>query len=328
MRLRRFVKFGVKHLMGAEVRGIGLNLTRRCNTWCQYCRIVNNSKEFYSRELSPEQWKRIIDRFIDNGCLHFIFTGGEPLVYGGVYELIEYASERAITSIITNTLKLNEERFYKLRHLDYMTFSFDTVHSESETFTKNPTERLGLIKRECDRHEIIPTAICTVTSQNTEEVEEMVRVLDAHGISAMLSIIHSDEGDWDFRNHTPELEFRSEEDFARLTRLQERLVGMKRDGLRVAESEGFINAMSDYARGTYQVDCPATDPFLTVDFDGRIKACHDTPASDVSALAFDDWDLMRAEVKKTVKEGCNCFYNCYVYGRNTKLDNLKRALAR
>lgn len=328
MRTRRFIRFGLKRLAGAEVHGIGLNLTRRCNLDCEYCRIVDNSRERFEKELSVDQWKQIIDRFVRFGHTHFVFTGGEPFVYRGLYELIDYASTKAMTSVITNTTFLNPERFEKIRNLDFLTFSFDTVHDDSEVFTKNPTERLGLISEYCKRYDITPSAILTVTSKNHDQVPRMIELLDAHGVSSMLSIIHSAEEDFDFRNYTPDLEFQTEQDRANLGRLQERLLTMKRAGYSIAETEEFIGDMHRWVDGTWQIDCPAADPFFTVDYDGRIKACHDTPASRVSALDFEDYEAMRREVKKSIKPNCNCYYNCYVYGRNSMVQDLQRALAR
>lgn len=329
MNLKRFVKFGVQRLVGAEVHAVGINLTRRCNLDCEYCKIVDNSREKMEKELSVDQWKVVIDNFVKHGHRHFVFTGGEPMIYRGLYDLIDYTSAKAMTSLISNTTFFNEERFGKLKNLDYLTFSFDTVNEDDLHFTKHSSPKLAMITEQCKKHNITPSAIVTVTSKNTDQVEEMVKQLDAHGITAMLSLIHSDDDPhFDFRNYTPHLEFTTELDYKRLEKLQARLIQMKRQGYGIAETDEYIYNMSAYSNGAFQVDCPAADPFFTVDYDGRIKACHDTPASDVSALEFTDYRAMQSEIKKTIKPGCNCYYNCYVYGRNGMMDDLKRALDR
>jgi MoaA/NifB/PqqE/SkfB family radical SAM enzyme len=329
VKLSRLVRFGVKHLAGWQSRAVGINLTRRCNLACDYCRIVDNSREKFENELTVDQWKAIIGRFAEHGYQHFVFTGGEPTVYRGLDELVRWTSERAMTSLISNTTFLDEARFESLRHLDFITFSFDTMNADDAVFEKNPRRRLALIAEQCRRHDITPSAIVTVTSKNLDEVEPMVRALDDVGITAMLSLIHSDpDPGFDFRNHTPELEFRTEEDLARLEALAERLKQLKREGVGVAETDSFLDHMDDYARGRFQIDCPAADPFFTIDYDGRIKACHDTPASGVHALTFLDWEQMKRDVKATIKPGCNCYYNCYVYGRSTLKDDAVRLLSR
>lgn len=328
MRIDRFLRFGVRHVLGYESRAVGINLTRRCNLSCDYCRIYDNSREKFKRELTVEQWQAIIERFVGFGRQHFVFTGGEPFVYRGLPELIEWTSKRAMTSLITNTTYLNEERFASIAALDFITFSLDTLRND-DVHQKDSLSQLALIAEQCERYGITPSAIVTVTSQNVDDIEAMVRVLDDHGITAMLSLIHSsDDPHFDFRAYTPHLEFRTEDDLARLDALAVRLKELKREGIGLSENDHYIDHMSAYAKGEFQVDCPAADPFFTIDFDGRIKACHDTPASDVHALEFQDWDAMKREVRTTIKPDCNCYYNCYVYGKSTLTEDLTRVLAR
>lgn len=329
MRLSRFLRFGLRHSLGWESRAVGINLTRRCNLSCSYCRIVDNSREKMAKELTVDAWKQVISRFVDRGHQHFVFTGGEPFVYRGLAELIAWTSKRAMTSLITNTTYFTPERFASVADLDFLTFSFDTIDADSPDFEKHPSPRLGLIAEQCEKYRIRPAAIVTVTSKNVDQVEPMIRILDDHGIRAMLSLIHSDpDPHFDFRNYTPELEFRTEEQLAGLAGLQRRLHALKAEGVGLAESAHYIDNMLGYARGEYQVDCPAADPFFTVDYDGRIKACHDTPASPVHALEPGDWETQRREIKSTVKEGCNCYYNCYVYGRDGLAGDASRMLGR
>jgi MoaA/NifB/PqqE/SkfB family radical SAM enzyme len=305
MKLTRLVNIGTKYLLGHTLDGLGLIVTRRCNLTCPYCKIINEPKE----ELSTEQWKKIINRFIENKHAHFIFTGGEPLMYPGIYELISFASKKAATSLITNTSLLNEETFTKLKDLDFMTFSCDAL--EQKTLQKNTLSKLPLIQEQCKKYDIKASAIITVTSKNVDEIPLIIKQLHRHGIASLLSLIHSDKGDYDFRGYAPSLEFRTEQDLRNLERLQKTLLTMKKYGFKIAEQNDFIKNMSTYAKGEYQMHCPATEHFFTIDTDGYIKACHDTKASSVNALTFEDYNAMKKEVKATIPQHCTCYYDCY-----------------
>lgn len=328
MKWSRLTKFGAMYAGGWELRGVGCNLTRRCNLSCSYCRIVDNSKAKARRELSVEQWRDVIGRFVRNKHAHFIFTGGEPTLYRGLPELVTWTAERALTSMITHAGLLDEAMFARLSELDFLCFSFDTQRLDDGVLQKDPSDRLAFIAAQCARYNIAPSAIVTVTAANTEEIVPIARALDAHGIKVQLSLIHSDPGKWDFRNHTPSLEFRTPEQHAALRRLSERLIELRAEGVAIAESTAFLQTMPKHAAGEHEIDCPAADPFVTVDFDGRIKACHDTPASDFSALALQDVETMRREVRATVKPGCNCFYDCYFEARRGPLADASRLVAR
>ena len=328
MKVTRALKFGALYAGGWELRGVGLNLTRRCDLSCSYCRIVDNSKEKARRELSVQQWQDVIGRFVGFRHGHFIFTGGEPTLYRGVDELVAWTSERALTSMISHAGHLDEARFERLRHLDFLCFSFDTLSTAAGVLQKDPSEKLGFLAEQAALHDIALSSIITITSANLDEIEPMVRKLDQHGIKAQLSLLHSDEGRWDFRGFTPHLEFRSEAEISGLQRLCERLVAMKRAGVSIAETDAFLRILPRHAAGEHEIDCPAADPFVTVDFDGRIKACHDTPASSVSALDFEDLGTMRRAVRATVKPGCNCVYDCYFEARGGALADARRLLGR
>lgn len=323
------MRFSSSYAAGHELRGVGLNLTRRCNLSCSYCRIVDNSKAKARRELSVAQWRDVIDRFVKHKHAHFIFTGGEPTLFRGLPDLVDHASKRALTSMISHTGLLDDALFDRLRNLDFLCMSFDTMRgaarpNDADGLQKDPSQRLAYLAGKCRAHSIELSAIVTVTSRNVDEIVPIAELLDSHGVAVQMSLIHSDPGHWDFRNHTPGLEFRTAEQHAALSALAETLIGMRKRGVNIAESEAWLRAMPEYAAGRFEIDCPAADPFVTVDYDGRIKACHDTPASDVSALEFTDIRAMRREVRTTVKPGCNCLYDCYFEARRGPAADLQR----
>ncbi len=309
MRASRYCKFGFRYLRGYKPEGVGLILTRRCNIDCSYCKIKDNSRRH--EELKPDEWKQIISKFIENKHMHFIFTGGEPLLYEGVFDLIDFASREAATSMITNTLLLNRDTFSRLKGLDYLTFSCDTK-TKDNSLKKDTMERFKMISEESRKYDIKPSVIITITSKNTNEIVPLIREASRYDISVLLSLIHSDEGDFDFRGHAPYLEFKTEDELHELKDLQENLIKMKREGYKIAESDHFILNMVSYASGRYQISCPATDPFFTIDCDGLIKPCHDIKSSDVNAKDFSDYHEMKRKVAESLPKECNCYYDCYI----------------
>lgn len=322
MKLQRVLKLGTKHLLGYTLDGVGLNLTRRCNLSCPYCKIINQPK----KELTVKDWKMIIKKFVDNKHEHFIFTGGEPLLYEGVYELISYTSKYAATSLITNTSLLTEETFTQLKDLDFLTFSCDAL--ESDVLQKNTLNKLPLIEKQCKKYSIKPSAIITITSQNVDEVPLIIKRLKKYDVSSLLSLIHSDKGDYDFRGYAPSLEFKTREDIANLEKLQTTLLTMKKNGFRIAEQDAFINNMTTYAQKKYQMQCPATQNFFTIDTDGYIKACHDTKPSKVNALTFTNYNTMKKTVQETIPKQCTCYYDCYFNSQHRMKNYLLQVLKR
>lgn len=107
-----------------------IHITEKCNYRCKYC--FAKFDDF--SEPSVETWKRIIDNCISSGQIDsFNFAGGEPLLYKGLSELIEYIALKGIpVSIITNGYFVNEDWISRnIKHLDTIGFSIDSFDSEA-----------------------------------------------------------------------------------------------------------------------------------------------------------------------------------------------------
>lgn len=76
-------------------RLIAWEVTRSCNLACKHCRAEAHT-EPYPGELSTEEAKALIDTFPEVGDPILIFTGGEPMMRGDVYELLAYASAKGL----------------------------------------------------------------------------------------------------------------------------------------------------------------------------------------------------------------------------------------
>ena len=92
-------------------KAIGINLTYRCNLNCSYCYIgdyLNKNEVYKSRiDISLEDIKRRVEDFeIDT----IFLTGGEPLLYPNLEELLDYLYTKNIqVNIATNGLLINEK---------------------------------------------------------------------------------------------------------------------------------------------------------------------------------------------------------------------------
>lgn len=84
---------------------VNLHITESCNYSCKFC----YSKFFY-RDLNLDNWKIIVDNLANSGLVDRInLAGGEPLVYKGIQELIDYIYSRNLeVTLITNGSLLTE----------------------------------------------------------------------------------------------------------------------------------------------------------------------------------------------------------------------------
>ena len=310
MRLLRDIRFG-SQIFTHKLTGVGLLLTRRCNLACPYCNVVRQG----SREtLTVAEWCRIIDRFYAHRHRHFVLTGGEPLLVDGVYDIIAHTRPKALVSLITNGLLLDRPTLRRLVGVDFLTVSFDHLRA-GEGSGKHAGERLELLRWAVEHlgHDI--QTITTITRDNLSEAPDVIERTLAAGLSAMISVIHADPPEraapHEFRRSSPGLTPQTAAEHAAVDAMVARLLVLKDRYPNFVESRGFLRGIPDFLQGRYQMDCYAADAYFEVNNDGAIMACHDTPPSAVNALTFDDYDAMKAEVRRTITPRCTCYYNCY-----------------
>ena len=85
----------------------------KCNQKCAFC-YAGGQKLASSKELSSDDWKKIIDKLWSAGVPMVTFTGGEPTLREDIAELIGYA-KRFVTRLNTNGIKLTPELAHRLR---------------------------------------------------------------------------------------------------------------------------------------------------------------------------------------------------------------------
>lgn len=101
-------------------------LTYDCNLNCQHCFIT---KDTHKKELSYEEIIKIIDQLFIEGCIHLIFTGGEPFMRRDFMDIYTYAKKKGfLITIFTNGTLLDKENLDCLKK--YPPFMIEiTLHS-------------------------------------------------------------------------------------------------------------------------------------------------------------------------------------------------------
>lgn len=94
-----------------------LELTRRCNLRCKMCQYITWLEnvpplEQKDGEMTTEQWHGVIDQIHRFSIM--TFTGGELFVRKDFLELMEHASRRGFTHMISNLTLMNDERINAL----------------------------------------------------------------------------------------------------------------------------------------------------------------------------------------------------------------------
>ncbi|MEJ7750052.1 MAG: radical SAM protein [Thermoleophilaceae bacterium] len=87
-----------------------------CNLACDYC-VVASSPTARRREISAGRFRELVDEAVEEGFTEIYVTGGEPFVHPDIVEMIEYASDRLETVVLTNAMLFTGRRARELERL-------------------------------------------------------------------------------------------------------------------------------------------------------------------------------------------------------------------
>ncbi|MCG3136171.1 MAG: Coenzyme PQQ synthesis protein E [Planctomycetes bacterium] len=122
---------------------VNLELTNHCNLRCTFC-PVNTTMRRPKGFMDGALFRRVID---ENPFLDFVlaFQWGEPLLHPEFFDLVRYAADRGVRTMITsNGTHLSPENRAKLLAcgLERITFSVDGDHETHEAVRGWPLARL------------------------------------------------------------------------------------------------------------------------------------------------------------------------------------------
>jgi len=123
-----------------------LYLTHECNLRCKHCYIEADNKD--KNELTVLQWKSFLKEFKICGGKNIIFSGGEPVLQEGFYELAKYAKELSLKVILlTNGTIFNKGDINRIEKLcDEVQVSIDGSTEELHDSVRGK----GTFKRSID----------------------------------------------------------------------------------------------------------------------------------------------------------------------------------
>ncbi|KPV65312.1 MAG: pyrroloquinoline quinone biosynthesis protein PqqE [Candidatus Bathyarchaeota archaeon BA1] len=110
---------------------LDLALTYRCNNHCVHC---YSGTATVSRELSTEDWVRVIDRAYDLGIPQILYTGGEPTIREDLVDIVTHAEATGlVTGLVTNGRKLKDFNYVQqlvAAGLDYAQVTLESHQPE------------------------------------------------------------------------------------------------------------------------------------------------------------------------------------------------------
>lgn len=170
---------------GREIDYLRISLTENCNLRCIYCmpQDLKFDDNFINETISFDNYKTIIKNFSKLGINKIRFTGGEPLMYTHLKELIEYTSKECgidEIAITTNGIDLSEKiEELKNSGLTKVNISLDSFDEEKYKKITGGGDLNKVLKAidKCLELDIKVKINCVfINGMNDSEFEELIKI--------------------------------------------------------------------------------------------------------------------------------------------------------
>lgn len=162
------------------------NITRTCNLKCVHC--YNDSGACKADdELSTEEAKVVLDDLAQFGVPSVLFSGGEPLMRPDLFELIGYAGEQRVRTVISTNgtlITTDVAKKIKERGVSYVGISLDGVGEVNDKFrgVSGAFDRAVQGIKNCQDAGVRIGLRLTLTKKNIQDLESLFDFFEAENI--------------------------------------------------------------------------------------------------------------------------------------------------
>ncbi|NIO67471.1 MAG: radical SAM protein [Anaerolineae bacterium] len=157
-------------------------VTHRCPMGCQIC--YNDSGVAESSELCTAEAKRILDVLARMQVFTVAFGGGEPLARPDLFELADYARQRAIVpTLTTNGFYVDRKTAQRCRIFSHVHVSLDGVDKGYQAVRGvDGFEYAARALKLLARSKVSVGVNCVVSRANYDYLEDLVRFVVGFGV--------------------------------------------------------------------------------------------------------------------------------------------------
>lgn len=156
-------------------RRVFIEITNVCNMYCKHC--MNNSGNHLWEGLPKADMLHLISELNEQGIMHIYISGGEPLLYKGIDEVLEYAHSLGTKiTLATNGLEIMNHIDTIARCVEIVSISLDGIGDTHDYFRGVPGAYEQVVKRIKALNDIgVKTKISSIIwKQNMNQLEDIV----------------------------------------------------------------------------------------------------------------------------------------------------------
>ncbi|MFC1546212.1 radical SAM protein [bacterium] len=257
---------------------ISINITDKCCLRCVMCNEWKSTK----KDLSADEWKKIIDEANELGIKRIFFYGGEPLMRKDLFELIRYSNSLGMrVNTITNGFLMDEQKLQEFLKCDVesVTLSIDAVGDEYDRIRgvkgayEHALKACELFKILKEKKGVKIYVNFLVMKDTLDTFKDVKEIIEKYGFSLALCLLDYTPEFLNIDENRTLLWIKKEEDFNKLRTIQESLYSMKKKNPdSVSVSYADIDYVSDYFKDPLQkrIPCIVSNTRIFIDSIGDV----------------------------------------------------------
>ncbi len=162
------------------------NITRACNLKCVHCYNDSGAGKSFN-DITTEKAKAVLDDLAGFGVPSVLFSGGEPLMRPDLFDLIQYACQRGLRTVIsTNGTLITADAAKRIKDcgVSYVGISLDGIGQINDKFrgVSGAFERAVEGIKNCMAAGIRVGLRLTLTKRNVEDLEGLFSFFETQAI--------------------------------------------------------------------------------------------------------------------------------------------------
>ncbi|MEG3006103.1 MAG: radical SAM protein [Oscillospiraceae bacterium] len=261
--LNKLVEENLEFCDEDEYKSCYIHITQNCNLKCPYCYSKDSMRNKF-QDLDLDSWKKAIKKVKAMGFNRLVFSGGEPLLYTQIDELLSYCNELQFEEIdlISNGLLVNKRNIVFLKeNVKNLCISLDGYNEETNCLTRgagNFEKVVDSIKM-LRENEVAVNIIATIYKENINDINEYINLASSLDCTVSFSLF-TVSGEAKNNQQLQQTE-------TQLTGLSEYLLDDDTPQL-LFDNVPIIKGIQ------YREGCGAGNYLISINADGNVYPCH------------------------------------------------------
>jgi radical SAM protein with 4Fe4S-binding SPASM domain len=188
-----------------RLANLQFELTSRCNERCIHC-YIPNAKKNAGFDMTFDQFKYILDQFVEMGGLQVTLSGGEALLNKDILKMLRYCREKDLEiSLLTNLTALKDEQIPVLKEVNLSLiqvslYSMDPDKHDQITTVKGSFEKTKAAIEKLHAADVPVQISCPVMKANRKGYDKVLQYAQSLRMKAQTDYIMMAEANMDTSN--------------------------------------------------------------------------------------------------------------------------------